>query len=1045
MNCQQCNTVLQAGSKFCPQCGAPVVLSSVQRVSIPPEIAERATNLAGRLWVLDEVIDWLDHGAERFFLFTGEPGSGKTALAAWLAGAGPVPEDTDARKKLELVRSGWRAVHFCNARGKGGTLDPKQFTDDLAGQLSEFYGEFGSVVLRHVAPETVVDQKVEQNWGQIIGVKIVNFILNNRPQDGYNQVIRQPLRTLLKEKSGLRVFILVDGLDEANTVEAPNIVTLLTGSDDFPAGVRFLLTSRNEQKVISQFDNLRRLNLSDPKFAVEVRKDLTQYVDTRLKEPELQKCVTTPGTPSNFKERIINKADGNFLYTEFLLNEIAKGLRPPDDLDDLPHQIPGLYRKFLERLLPSMLQPESSPKWTRRFQPLLGCMSVASPAAPEECLPRWMKRSAGEVSALLNDIDQLTEWDPGDEGGYRLFHLSLADFLSNRRYQVNGSSERNPYYTPVAEQHDRIIKYYLSNFSNKDQNWSDCDRYGLRQLVSHLQARLEQAETEVERRKLVQSLYQVVLNEQFRAAQQMKLGDLYVTFMDLRMVLQIALERNDLVKALECAAIYRHTKHSLTISKAIFQAVAKKDFGLALHRSKHYQVLPKMRSNWERSLQLYLAWEAAQQSDTQAVYEIMESAEPFTLGASGWVEQFNDALLAHLAHTLSGIPGNGMQARDWVQKFIPDQDPEWRLNQYTLAQPLDPRRQDHLLSSLQAQLAEFERLVGEGDPEATSNRPFLDEEAVGHHAAGLRGLLVELAATNEGRAAIDKSLNLVLPNPYPRYRDIGLVALGIACLAVPDPDWTRPRLQSIIETALNQEGVTYAFDLPAILLEEARKRKLPAQKLTDYLETALNSNNGWGTSMRAHSARAAALFWQGKEQEAFDTLQTAGCQETGYAGYGVMTLLSLANRCYEFGKPAKPAEPIWGSAQNISLLDGAWGLAANVRDEQFRKEREQLVQEYVSWSAVNPLDTDAALSALSKTSDPDMRRAYKDFASALWANQGNLDGIKKFVPITLANATSLDLILGRLFGHSLSKLKVADLAEAIRLCATYLLTEIPGA
>jgi ABC-type molybdenum transport system ATPase subunit/photorepair protein PhrA len=62
-------------------------------VTIPAAAAARAEAFAGRGWAAREVVDWVASGTERFLVITGEPGSGKTALAAWLAGAGPDPPD----------------------------------------------------------------------------------------------------------------------------------------------------------------------------------------------------------------------------------------------------------------------------------------------------------------------------------------------------------------------------------------------------------------------------------------------------------------------------------------------------------------------------------------------------------------------------------------------------------------------------------------------------------------------------------------------------------------------------------------------------------------------------------------------------------------------------------------------------------------------------------------------------------------------------------------------------------------------------------------
>ena len=93
-------------------------------INISTEIVERAKGFMGRSWVVDQVLDWLDNGKERYFLLTGEPGSGKTALAAWLAGAGPAPRGAKARARLKRVRSAWNAGHFCIGRTQGRVRAP---------------------------------------------------------------------------------------------------------------------------------------------------------------------------------------------------------------------------------------------------------------------------------------------------------------------------------------------------------------------------------------------------------------------------------------------------------------------------------------------------------------------------------------------------------------------------------------------------------------------------------------------------------------------------------------------------------------------------------------------------------------------------------------------------------------------------------------------------------------------------------------------------------------------------------------------------------
>src|SRR5712692_8518393 len=105
------------------------------RVRISEDIASRATGFSGRKWALSEVVGWLSRDTERFLLVTGEPGCGKSTVAAWLAGAGDEPEVIGS--DLEFVRNAWNAAHFCVAKDRKGSLDPIVFVRSIAHQLSE--------------------------------------------------------------------------------------------------------------------------------------------------------------------------------------------------------------------------------------------------------------------------------------------------------------------------------------------------------------------------------------------------------------------------------------------------------------------------------------------------------------------------------------------------------------------------------------------------------------------------------------------------------------------------------------------------------------------------------------------------------------------------------------------------------------------------------------------------------------------------------------------------------------------------------------------
>jgi ATP-dependent Clp protease ATP-binding subunit ClpA len=54
-------------------------------INFTSDLARLTENFTGRQWVFDEIDRWLTEREERFFILTGEPGIGKSAIAFYVA------------------------------------------------------------------------------------------------------------------------------------------------------------------------------------------------------------------------------------------------------------------------------------------------------------------------------------------------------------------------------------------------------------------------------------------------------------------------------------------------------------------------------------------------------------------------------------------------------------------------------------------------------------------------------------------------------------------------------------------------------------------------------------------------------------------------------------------------------------------------------------------------------------------------------------------------------------------------------------------------
>jgi hypothetical protein len=206
-------------------------------------IAVHSKNFIGRQWVFADIDHWLaDHTAPQFFIITGEPGIGKTAIAAQVT------------QRRELA-----AMHFCIAR-QADTIDPLNFTRSLSRQCTRIDG-FATGFLNDTGTHIQGAVNVRENYGQAIGVHIEYLIVqSNSATVAFNRTVIAPLKKLYAMGLDQQLLILVDALDEA--VQHPGqetIVDLLANAQGLPQQVRFLLTSRPESAALRHFEVLQIL------------------------------------------------------------------------------------------------------------------------------------------------------------------------------------------------------------------------------------------------------------------------------------------------------------------------------------------------------------------------------------------------------------------------------------------------------------------------------------------------------------------------------------------------------------------------------------------------------------------------------------------------------------------------------------------------------------------------------------------------------------------------------------------------------------------
>lgn len=455
-------------------------------------ITERTRDFTGREWLFATIDRWLAKpDASQFFLLTGEPGIGKTAIAARLTqfsqGASPLPDDLP-----RLVPGFLSAVHFCSARDRRW-INPHVFAQSLALQLARRYPLYAQALAEGVSDQQVliqVKQQVQEvKGGQVAAVIIGDLhVSGTSPEDAFSRIVREPLEALVRANPATQIVIQVDALDEALLYTGEiNIVSLVAEAERLPPGVRFIILSRRDERVENEFWDIDGIYLSAAEFEPRNQVDLRRYAGTRLSQDEKLAPKAAALEPAQVRElvaEITDQAAGNFQYASFLLDTMASGQRPLTELEGLPEGLDGLYYDSLERVVKL-----ENKDWAKDYSPLMGVLSVAQASLTCAQLKAFTGQSA--IWEHLGNLQQfIKKIEPGEnqedeECGYQLYHQSLVDFLRQRFLRTKRKRLRNRYYLPAATWHRQITDYYWGTCS---ACWLGCDRYGIHHLPAHLLA-----------------------------------------------------------------------------------------------------------------------------------------------------------------------------------------------------------------------------------------------------------------------------------------------------------------------------------------------------------------------------------------------------------------------------------------------------------------------------------------------------------------------------------------------------------------------------
>jgi energy-coupling factor transporter ATP-binding protein EcfA2 len=848
-------------------------------LDVPGRAVDRAQHFVGRRASLARVAAWLDSPPEgnRFLLLTGGPGSGKTALLAWLAGAGSDPSGEADAALRRRVSEAIDAVHFCTAASGGAALsqNPYEFGRHLARQLASRHPDYARLLLQALRVEVHANASVGVNYGEVVAVKVDTINVAD-PVSLYMQTC-EPLRTLCEADPSRQFVVLVDALDEAELAPGDTTIgRLVADSVELPAGVRFLLSTRPVQAVLSRFPTGARWDIVED--ARDDADDLTAYVVARC-------SASAAGPAQRLADRVVQASGGNFLYARTVLDHwlprLAE-LASPEELQ-LPPELDGAYADFLRR------DYGASETWGQVVRPLLAPLGVAR----EPLLASQLRLLVGVGADALQDA--LTRCQPyldgqRPDGPFELYHQSFREFLFDRH-------RNRDFPVDIHDAHADVARRYVDAYAG---TWDEVhDDYGLRHTPSHL---AQAATTDVPhlRRERVAALLELLGDETFIEAHRRRLADPVALQRDGETAVQRASAgqgEQAVVQLLSALTQLQQLRNRLFDPARAFQLAEEGE----LTAAERHLAWFGLERRWDQVARLVLAWLGVGR-DPAGAHDLLQRVRR---------EEPDDELILLVQELVVHSFGLGPR---------PDTPDLPGAGEYTVQQIMQRMagaggNEEVLLSEVEnpSMLGSFvEGLLIGPEGMAADGAAYLGA-VDGPHLVGFAAL------TPEGDRYLEDYLTLQARNSYAFYRTRSLWALLPSITAHPELAWVRRFLRRLVESALAPSSTHFDEQLPlaAVALQVAAGRAEAAGAWEPFVREARaaagaiarsqpargelqrGSGDRWGRHKRRLCALAeAVLCAQGDEAAAWSLVELAMALPHGFAGFESPACLALAETAH---------------------------------------------------------------------------------------------------------------------------------------------------
>ncbi|MFX0196306.1 MAG: hypothetical protein ACFFCW_09315 [Candidatus Hodarchaeota archaeon] len=448
-----------------------------------------------------EIEDFITQNKSGCCVITGEPGSGKTALAASLIRRHNYIHHFLRRGHTEFGI--WRdpyvfltSVAFQLRERFGDSLFPAFVEIDVKGcvrSVSENGEAVGAEIERIIPlpwsnPRIRVDLKAKDIRGTTVGIRIKELADDYRhiQLNTFREIaLIEPLKRLSTKAPEKQVVLWVDGLDEesdtvSETGGANNtnrISDLLLGADEANqlGNLIVIVTSRRGEyldRLLSS--DVKHINLNDTRFAKELSKVAQCIIERELQDPEVVKPIEKSGYSIKKIRELLAKQDiNNFLCLRHFFVAIRCSNLQVLLKNGLPPTLDSIYARLMGKLARS-----AGKSYLSELHPVVKVLAVARATLSGKQLVNLTGLQRNHINSSIKQLEQFLDIrSQKTTKVYTLYHPSLSDSLTN----VKHTDE--VWYVDPCEANGMIARYY---HALNQEDWVDMDGYGFSFFTDHL-------------------------------------------------------------------------------------------------------------------------------------------------------------------------------------------------------------------------------------------------------------------------------------------------------------------------------------------------------------------------------------------------------------------------------------------------------------------------------------------------------------------------------------------------------------------------------